>query len=104
MAAIQLTLTTTSVSLLAALRAVDATIPGECRTLLLQSDLANAEDSRISVGDSALNSTRYGYQFAPGDNREYSSGGGNLEPRVPMSSLWVMASTDGLKLNVEVLP
>lgn len=103
MHAIQLTLTTAAVNLLSELREVDEAVPGECRTLLVQADAANTEESKISVGDASISTTRYGYQLQPDYSREYSCGGGNLEPRVSIGGIWVKASEDGLKLNVEVM-
>jgi hypothetical protein len=78
---------------------------GECRTLLLSADLANATDSLISIGDAELSEDRYGYQFEPGDSREYQSGGGPrspIDPGVRLGGIYVMASAVGLRLNVEV--
>lgn len=104
MAAIQVTLTTadTAYQVLALLRAIDVSIPGDCRTLLFEADAANAEDSKISVGDASIGASRYGYQLGPGDNREYQSAGGPRNAGVKIGPIYVSGSEDGLKLNVEV--
>lgn len=104
MPAIQVTLTTgsTAYSLLTLLRAVDSTLPGECRTLLIEADRTNAADSLISVGDSSIGASRYGYQLGPGQGREYNKQGRAIDPGVRIAPIYVLASTGGLKLNVEV--
>lgn len=97
MPSIQLTLTTTPASILTALRAIDSTVPGEAREVLVSSDLSNAAGSLISIGDSNIGANRYGYQLEPGDSRSYEGGA------VRIGQFYAVASDDGLLLNVEVV-
>jgi hypothetical protein len=101
MTAVQVTLATanTPYRIIALVRATPGAeeAEGEPETLLLEADAANAADSKISVGDASVATDRYGYQLGPGDAREYSAG------RILLGELWVMASVDGLKLNVEIM-
>lgn len=99
MTAVQVTLTTanTAYQIVELVRAIADDCPGEPDILLLEADAANATDSKISVGDAAIATDRYGYRLGPGDSREYANG------RILLGDLWVMGSADGLKLNVEAM-
>ena len=98
---VQVTLTTGGVAyqLSALLAAIDTNISTKFRRLQLQSDPSNG-GTIVSVGDSSISTTRYGYKLQAGDfGPAYQDG----VPSFPTQDMWLMASASGALVNVEGL-
>jgi len=99
--AYQLTLTTASTkySLRTLITAIESGAPQFVGEIQLQSDKANAA-SKISVGDTNISTTRYGYQLEPGEGKSYGPGRMN---GLDTASLYFMSDTNAVKINVELM-
>ena len=105
--AAQVTLVTggTAYSLATLLRAIVADCPGECSQLTIEADAANTASSTIAIGDASVSTSRYGFKLGVGDAKVYDSRvNKNTGGNVPLASIYLLPSGNGLKLNVEVIP